>query len=130
MNRGTRDGFTIVEVMIAMVILAVGLLALATTSIYATTQVRVADLKTEQSLAVQEVVERMHAIPFNSVTARSSSAPDTVGSFRLWWDVQQPTTYVKRVTIYTSGPAYRNTGGWMPAKVDTFRVEIADMPVN
>lgn len=123
-------GFTIVEVLIAIVILAVGMLALATTSIFATTQVRVADLKTEQSLAVQQVIEQLRSVPFDALLARVETDAEQVGSFEVWWTLTPQTRFLTQVTLFTRGPGYRSGVGWQPAVLDTFVVEIAEMVVE
>ena len=125
-----NSGFTIVEVLIAIVILAVGMLALATTSIFATTQVRVADLKTEQSLAVHQMVEQLRSIPFDSVETRSEDAAEQVGSFEVWWTVALQNRFLAEVTLFTRGPGYINGTGWNPAVRDTFVVEIANSEID
>ena len=128
-----KEGFTIVEVLIALVILAVGMLALATTSIFATTQVRVADLKTEQSLAVQEIVEQMRASRFTSLATRAEASAVQAGSYAVWWTVTPINGNLRRVTVFTRGPGYQLKGqagrthsGWTNAARDTFTVEIAN----
>lgn len=125
----TRSGFTIVEVLIAIVILAVGMLALATTSIFATTQVRVADLKTEQSLAVQQMVEYLRSMPYDSLATRAEADAEAVGSFEVWWTVDPQNGFLSRVYLFTEGPGYQNGIGWNPAVRDTFVVEIADSSI-
>ena len=121
------NGFTIVEVLIAIVILAVGMLALATTSIYATTQVKVADLKTEQSLAVQHVVEQLRSVPFDSLRARAMADAESVGSFDVWWTLTPQNQYLTSVTLFTRGPGYQAGAGWSTAELDTFVVQIAEL---
>lgn len=125
MRRDGRDGFTLVEVVIALVILAVGLLALASTSIFSTTQIRVADLKTEESLAVQQVAERLQALPFDSVKTVAKGSGQTVGAYQLWWSVSNTGTNLRDVRIYTQGLGYKNGKGWSPTVQDTFAIQIA-----
>jgi prepilin-type N-terminal cleavage/methylation domain-containing protein len=124
-----RDGFTIVEVLIAIVILAVGMLALATTSIFATTQVKVADLKTEQSVAVQQTIESLRAMPFDSVRSRAEVNRDDLGTYDVWWTVTSTSRYLKNVLVFTLGPGYQS-GSWVPAQRDTFTVQITENLVN
>ena len=126
MSARSKDGFTIVEVLIAIVILAVGMLALATTSIFATTQVKIADMKTERSLAVQEVVEQLRAGPFTSVVNRAFSNGTTAGSYRVWWTVTPINGNLRRVDVFTRGPGYISGQGWTGLDTDTFTVEIAN----
>ena len=107
-NRHSNGGFTIVEVLIAIVILAVGMLALATTSIFATTQVKVADLKTEQSLAVQQIVEMLRSRPYANLANRAEGSAENVGSYDVWWTVTPTTRFHSRVVLFTKGPGYRS----------------------
>lgn len=129
MSAASKDGFTIVEVLIAIVILSVGMLALATTSIVATTQVKIADLKTERSLAVQEMVEMLRAGPWSEVTTRSEGSAVDAGTFEVWWDVSTINQNLRRVDLYTRGPGYVSGHGWSPAEQDTFTVEIANATI-
>lgn len=129
-KRNDRGGFTIVEVMIAIVILAVGMLALATTSIFATTQVKVADLKTEQSLAVQEYIEMLRAMPFDSIRTRTEANAITSESYQVWWTVTTDSRYLKTVTLFTKGPGYRSGQGWVPLSRDTFVAQITENAIN
>jgi type IV pilus assembly protein PilV len=122
----TNEGFTIVEVIIAIVILAVGMLALATTSIVATTQVKIADMKTERSLAVQEVVEQLRAGPWTSVTTHAFANGTMAGSYRVWWRVTPINNNLRQVDIFTRGPGYISGQGWTTMDTDTFTVEIAN----
>ena len=126
MSVRSKEGFTIVEVLIAIVILAVGMLALATTSIFATTQVKVADLKTERSLAVQEVVEQLRAGPWSSVVANPLSNGTMAGSYNVWWSVRTISPHLREVEIKTRGPGYISGQGWTTMDVDTFTVQIAN----
>ena len=128
MSVRSKEGFTIVEVLIAIVILAVGMLALATTSIFATTQVKIADMKTERSLAVQEVVEQLRAGPWTSVTNLAFSNGTTAGSYRVWWRVTPINGNLRRVDVFTRGPGYISGQGWTSLDTDTFTVEIANAP--
>ena len=125
-----NDGFTIVEVLIAIVILAVGMLALATTSIVSTTQVKIADLKTERSIAVQQAVERLRAIPFANVAPLAKADAMEFGSFIVWWDERESGRYLSTITVYTEGPGYRAGSGWQSAVVDTFVVDITERLVD
>lgn len=128
-QRGS-GGFTIVEVLIAIVILAVGMLALATTSIVATTQVKIADLKTERSVAVQQAIERLRAMPFDSIRALPEANARQFGSFRVWWDNNPQGRYLTTISVITRGPGYRAGSGWTPEVVDTFLVDITERLVD
>lgn len=96
----TRAGFTMVEVIIAVVILAVGVLGLGGTTAYIVRQTTLADLMTERAAALQSVVERIQAMDFDSL----DSGSDSVGVFSVSWTSTSESSRSKLVTIITTGP--------------------------
>ena len=82
-------GFSIVELMIALVILTVGLLSMAATTGYVATEVRAGDLRTERAAALQQVIENLKAMPFSSLASVDEANAVTVGDFQFWWTVTQ-----------------------------------------
>lgn len=120
-----RSGFSLVEVIIAMLILSLGILAMGSATGYVITQVRVADVRTERSAAVQQAVERLHAEPFDSIDDRTEANADTLGNYRVWWDVEDQGDNLVDISVYSSGPGYRLEGGWTGERVDTFRLSLA-----
>jgi len=116
-----RAGFTMVEVIIAIVILAVGVLGLAGTTGYIVRQVTLADLMTERAVAQQSVIEEVQAAPFASIT----SGADSVGSFAVKWSSTVETIQSRLVTVVTVGPGLANAGSspspvFVPNVADTF----------
>jgi prepilin-type N-terminal cleavage/methylation domain-containing protein len=102
-----RPGFSLVEVIVAMVILSAALLAMAASMGYVATQVSVAKLRTERSAAVQQVIEaELHSLHFADLVNRPQGDALTVGRFQAWWTVDAPATNLRRVTIVTRGPGY------------------------
>lgn len=101
----SRAGFTMVEVIIAIVILAIGVLGLAGTTAYIVRQVTLADVMTKRAMALQTIVERVQATPFTDLVAGS----DSVGMYHVRWAVaaEGPTTTL--VTIVTRGPGLQST---------------------
>lgn len=95
-----RGGFTLVEIMIAVVILAFGVLGLAGATAYQVRQVTLADLMTERSIAFQQTVDRLQSVPFDQVTSGS----DSVGIFLIRWNATLETAQSKIVRIWTIGP--------------------------
>ena len=71
------EGFGLVEVMIAMAIGSIGILAVAGLQIAAATQSRVAEWRTTQALAAQQVFEQIHRGGY--AAAASGSYMTTVG---------------------------------------------------
>jgi len=117
--RTSRDGFTLVEVVIAVVILAVGVLGLAGATAYQVRQVTLSDLMTERSIAFQQTVDRLQSVPFDNVTSGS----DSVGIFLIRWNSTQETPQSKMVRIWTVGPGLRGNLQ-NPQVIDSFDFRI------
>lgn len=123
-RRASRDGFSLVEVVIALVILAVGLLALASAMGYVSGRVRAADYMTERSIARQHVIERVRAIPFNNIQDRSYADAWSVGRYKVWWDARKANTNLYEIDLYTEGPAQRANEGTVQDARDTTVVSV------
>lgn len=108
-----RNGFSLVEVVIAMVVLTVGVLAMAATTGQIFTQLQNATRRTERAVAVQQAVEQIRAMNFSDV--RDSAM--TVGDYRVQWVVQPRGARFKEVELHSIGPGYVTGTGW----VDTVR---------
>lgn len=116
-----RGGFTVVEVIIAMMILTVGVLGLAGTTAFFVQQVTLADLMTERSTAFQTIVERLQSVPYDSVTTGS----DSVGVFAVTWSSVDNGSQNKTVTIITTGPGTRGAPPRNdPQVIDTFSFRV------
>lgn len=119
----SRAGFTIVEIVVAMVILTVGVLGLAGTTMYVVRATTYGDLTTERSAALQSVVERLRSVEYDSVLASS----DSIGSFAVSWTVQTASRS-KLVRIITTGPGLKTSASGppliRPSVADTFEYRI------
>ncbi len=127
----TRDGpqrsaagFSLVEVVVAIIILAVGVLGLGGTTAYIVRQVTLADVMSERSAALQSVIERVQAMAFDSVTTGS----DSIGVFNVSWSAGTG-AQSKVVQIVTMGPGLHTTAGnpfpmLAPAVPDTFEYRL------
>jgi len=121
--RGSSDrgGFTIVELLVALVILTIGLLAFAGTTMFLIRQVTVAHLTTARTMAVQSVVEMLRATPYDLVT----SGDDEVGDYLLTWEATVEGS-TRAVQIISVGPgiAPGRSGGLSAEAADTFSYRI------
>jgi Tfp pilus assembly protein PilV len=117
-------GFTMVEVIFAIMILAFGLLGMAGTTALVVRQVTIADLATERSAALQTTIERLRALPFSQL----ANGSDSVGIFRVAWTVTDPTGQWATLKIVTTGPGIGTVEGgpplMLPAVPDTFEYRI------
>ena len=74
--RPGEAGFTLVEALVAMVVLIVGLLAVANLMVVAGTSNSVANQGTAAAAQATEVMERLKAIPYNVMTPGGDLAAD------------------------------------------------------
>lgn len=117
-KRSARGGFTMIEVIVAIIILAVGLLGMAGATGYLIRTVTLGDLMTERSIAFQSTLDRLQSLPYDSVT----SGTDTVGVYRVAWRAVDDGPQIKTLTVVTVGPGVVRGSQMVqsPAVADTF----------
>ena len=114
-----KGGFSLIEVILAMMILTIGVLGLAGTTAYIVRQITLSDLMTERTAAFQTIVDRLQSLPYDSVT----SGTDSIGIFAVRWSSSPNGSQNKTVTIVTAGPGISNASGQPfndPQVLDTF----------
>jgi prepilin-type N-terminal cleavage/methylation domain-containing protein len=121
-TRTREAGFSMIEVIVAMMILTIGVLGLAGTTAYIVRQVTLGDLMTERSAAFQTIIDRLQSLPYDSVTAGSTN----VGVFAISWTSTNSGPQNKIVQMITVGPGL---GGALvptndPVAVDTFTFRV------
>ena len=123
MALGSESGFGLIEALIAATLLAIGLLAVAGLSLSVASQSRLADYQTGQSLAAQQVLEKVQQEGF----ADAASGKDTVkiGGFdyEVTRTVTAPATGVKEVLVQVGG-----RGILGPHEARTRLYSIRDLP--
>ncbi len=92
---GPQAGISLVEVLVAMIIFTVGVLAAVQQMLTARQQARAAELLTEASAAAQYQMETLRSLPYDSVV----SASDTVWGFPLTWTVSGTDPKVVLLTV-------------------------------
>lgn len=105
-----RSGFSLIELVIAVVILAVGALGLAGTTMYVVRQTDIARTNTSRASAVQYVMERIRSMPFNG----NLNGADTLGSFQVTWSVMDSTAVTKRIRVVANGPGMVRSNNAIP----------------
>lgn len=115
-----RAGFSLVELVIAVIVLSFGVLGLAGTTALVVRQITLADVNTEREAALQTVVERLRATSTGTITAGST----TVGSYTVAWAVTDSSSAKSRtIRVITTGPGMAREAAYPmigSAVADTF----------
>lgn len=113
-----EGGLTLVEVVVALLVLSVGLLAVAGMTLSVGTQVRRAGLYTDQNLVAQERLDRAAARGWNGTSP--GTAVDTVVRNGVEWvvtqDVSDLSTRLRQVEVTVGG------SGTVSARTFTLRL--------
>ncbi len=99
-SRDDRQGASIVETVVAMMVLTISVLGMAGGAVVSTRQLLTAELKSERATVRQSTLERLRALPFDSVADGS----DELGAFSLEWIVTEGGSGSKLITLTTRGP--------------------------
>jgi prepilin-type N-terminal cleavage/methylation domain-containing protein len=122
--KNKRDGFSLVEVVVAILVLSFGLLAMAASTGYVATQLRSTTWDTQRNLARQQVIESLRATIFANVTTNATGR--SIGPYTVRWNVTNVSSAQRRVQIITTGPAYRQSSrSTMTTVVDTATITLA-----
>lgn len=95
-----RSGFSLVELIVAIVILSSGVLSMASTSTWVIRQVTLSRLITERAVARQSAIEGILADPFATLAGGSGS----FGIFDVTWTVAADQGSFKILRMVTVGP--------------------------
>jgi prepilin-type N-terminal cleavage/methylation domain-containing protein len=119
-----RQGFGLIEVIIAMLILSVGVLAMGASTGYILNQIRASELRTERMIIVRGAAERIQSMAWEDIVAGPCQQP------LLATDRYSVTCTVTlmgsraHVRLISSGPGF--TGGRVQTTaVDTTMLSIA-----
>lgn len=122
-----RGGFTLVELMVALVILTAGLLGLAASTGWVVRQTTFAGAVTDRMAARQSGIEAVRATPIDQVTDGNR----TVGRYAVTWTVTETTDDSKTIEVVTEGPGLRSSGAGLPTMdltvADTFSFQMIDL---
>lgn len=118
-------GFSLVEIIAAIMILSAGLLAMAASMTFVSAQLRSSAFDTQRNLARQQVIEQLRGTFFADVTTNTAGV--AVGRYTVRWDVTaEPGNAIRRVQVITSGPAYRAGQGARTVVQDTAMFEMVN----
>ena len=102
-----NQGYTLIEVLIAMAIFALGFLALASIQVKSITQNASAKMYTEATTMAVESLERLISLPYNHSDLNQQNNPHsmTTKGYTIEWNVQDdiPVTATKTIVINVTG---------------------------
>jgi type IV pilus assembly protein PilV len=89
-----QAGFTLIEVMIALAIFAIGILAVSAMQITAINQNSGSRMQTEATAVAEQLIERLMALPYDhdllSADLNRNPHQQTVGAYNVSWTVSTP----------------------------------------
>ncbi len=108
-----QKGLTLIEVVVAMLILTVGLLGLAAGTGWVLRNVEAARVDTSRATAIQSAIERVRSVPFDDLaTPGSATLPD---GFTVSWTRLGGTNRHANMQIIVVGPGRTGAAaGGMP----------------
>jgi type IV pilus modification protein PilV len=102
-KKNENQGYTLIEVLIAMAIFAVGFLALASLQIKSISQNASSRMHSEATTMAVESLERLISLPYSHTELDQSNNPHrmTAGGYTIEWNVQDdvPITATKTIVI-------------------------------
>lgn len=106
----SADGFSLVEVIVALFILSVGVLAMGASTGHIMAQIQSAELRTERMTAVREAAEILRGSGFGNLESVCADAANNFGTehFGVTCTVAQPSTNLKVIEMVTTGPGFQN----------------------
>jgi prepilin-type N-terminal cleavage/methylation domain-containing protein len=122
-QKNNANGFSLVEIVVAVMVLSVGMLAMAASTGYVSSQIRNSSFTSQRVAAREQVIEQLRATPFDLVTTQATA--QAVGRFNMTWTVTSPNNFMKQIIVIASGPAYRLGSGARTTVVDSVYVTVA-----
>ena len=120
-----RPGFSLMEVLLAMIFLSVGILAMGMSTVHVLQLVQRTALVTERNVAVKEVTEQLRAADWETLESRCGAQTFTVGRFTIECSASQPYNQLKKVELISVGPGY-GAGGSLGDVADTTAMVLAE----
>ena len=106
-----KDGFTLIEILIAITIFAVGLLAVAGMQTSAIRMNSIAGKLTDLSTWGMDKIEELSALPYSHPLLDSAGNPhqELLGDYTISWTVvdNNPVTNTKNITVTVTGQGKR-----------------------
>lgn len=94
-------GFSLVELTMALIVLAFGVVGLATTTLFITRQLTLAEVTTARAAAIQTVREGIRAMPYDSI---DNGGGGTIGPLQVTWTATTTSAQTKVIRLVSVGP--------------------------
>jgi prepilin-type N-terminal cleavage/methylation domain-containing protein len=110
---GSAAGFSLIELVVAILILTVGLLGMAGGTAYVIKRTTLSEAETHRAAAVQAGLEEVRSLPFEEV----SDGSKTIAPFTIRWEADPPgdtDARTKVITLVVEGPGRIPGTGPMP----------------
>ena len=105
--KNKNRGYTLIEVLIALAIFAIGFLSLASIQIKSITQNASARMYTDATVMAVESLERLISLPYNHSDLNQGNNPHrmTADGYTIEWNVQDnvPVASAKTITVNVTG---------------------------
>ena len=102
----TSGGFTLIEVLIAISIFAVGILAIAGMQIKSINLNSAARMQTEATTAAVDCMERLLSLPYEHPDLDESSGTQQtqVGAYTVFWQItdESPISWCKTISVWVT----------------------------
>lgn len=122
-QQSDRGGFSVVEVIVAMMILSFGVLAMGASTGYVMRQVRASELRSERVAAVREASELIRGTEWAQIPAVCGSGDLVANRYTVTCEAT-PNGRLMQVRIRTTGPGYQD-GRFIPEMAETFAINLA-----
>ena len=126
--RDTRSGgFSLVEVIVALFILSVGILAMGASTGHVMAQIQAAELRTERMGAIRQTAETLRGTGWDLLETTCNNAGSTfdTDNYSVSCTVSLTGSDLKKVQMITSGPGFI-AGQFNTTVADTFAISIAN----
>jgi hypothetical protein len=97
----------------ALIVLSFGVVGLATTTLFITRELTLAEVTTARAIGIQSVMENIRATPYDSLDAGG----DTIGAMVISWTATDNTAQDKAVRIVTVGPGLASISAGQPSSI-------------
>ena len=102
----TPGGFTLIEVLLALTIFAIGILAIAGLQIKSINQNSAARLQSEATTVAVDCMERLMSLPYEhpQLDEGSGVQQDQVGPYTVFWEItdESPISWCKTIDVWVT----------------------------